>query len=105
MEPLQYSSASRLSTISWGDYGEISVFRSEHESVVYSHEDANFVDILDWGQSTGNIITNKDLSLTEVLTYEKFYFSDRAKNGDMPPGFKLLPGASGTPYVTDWQEP
>ncbi len=105
VEPLQYSSASRLSTISWGDYGEISVFRSEHESVVYSHEDANFVDILDWGQSTGNIITNKDLSLTEVLTYEKFYFSDRAKNGDMPPGFKLLPGASGTPYVTDWQEP
>ncbi|MFA5004859.1 MAG: hypothetical protein WC561_01875 [Candidatus Omnitrophota bacterium] len=105
VEPLQYASDSRLSTISWGDYGEISVFRSEHESVVYSHEDASFVDILDWGQTTGNVITNQNLGLTEVLTYEKFYYSDRAKNGDMPPGFGLLSGSTGTPYVADWQEP
>jgi Tfp pilus assembly protein PilX len=105
VEPLQYTANSRLSTVSWGDYGEISVFRSEHESVVYSHEDASFVDILDWGQTTGNIITNNNLGLTEVLTYEKFYYSDRAKNGDMPPGFGLLSGSSGTPYVRDWQEP
>ena len=104
VEPLQFTSDSRLSTVSWGDYGEISVFRSEHESVVYTHKDASFVDILDWGQTTGNVITNGNLGLTEVLTYEKFYYSDRAKLGDLPPGFKLLSGSSGTPYLTDWQE-
>jgi len=105
VEPLQFSADSRLSSASWGDYGEISVFRSQHESVIYSHEDANFFDILDWGQTTGNIIANQDVNLTEVLTYEKFFYSDRAKNGDLPPGFKLLPASSGLPYIMDWREP
>jgi hypothetical protein len=104
IEPLQFQSDARLSTVSWGDYNEVSVFRSEHESVVYTHEDANFVDILDWGSTTGNVIANRDVSLMEVLTYEKYFYSQRAKDGDMPPGFKWLSGSSGYPYVRDWRE-
>jgi len=116
IEPLQYQEEARLSTISWDDYNEGSIFRSEHESVIYTHDDANFVDILEWGSTTGNVIANnavtdhpsdpqKDgISMLELLTYEKIYYSDRAKNGDLPPGFKLLSGASGTPKLMDWQE-
>lgn len=105
VEPLQFQEEARLSTVSWGDYSEASVFRSEHESVVYTHDDANFVDILDWGSTTGNVIANDDISLLEVLTYEKYYYSNRALNGDLPPGFQYLSGASGQVRITDWQQP
>jgi len=104
LEPLQFQTNARLSFVSWNDYNEASIFRSEHESVTYSHANANFVDILDWGSTTGNVIVNGNVSLMEVLTYEKYYYSDRAANGDLPPGFKWLPGTSGTPYLRDWQE-
>lgn len=106
VEPLQFQSDARLSAIAWDDYEETSVFRSQHESVVFAHDDANFVDILDWGSTTGNIIVNDDMSLREVLTYEKYYYSNRAINGDLPPGFAKL-GASGGVLITklsDWQE-
>lgn len=105
IEPLQFQGDARLSTVSWQDYSEVSVFRSEHESVIYSHDDAVFVDILDWGSTTGNIIINDDISLIEVLSYEKYYYSDRALNGDLPPGFQLLPGSGGaSSMLSDWQE-
>jgi len=106
VQPLQFQSNARLSTFSWGDYNEAAIFRSEHESVVYTHEDANFIDILDWGSTTGNIIANRDVSLREVLTYEKYFFSDRARNGDLPPGLKWLPGAgtTGFTHLADWEE-
>ncbi|MDP2941110.1 MAG: pilus assembly PilX N-terminal domain-containing protein [Candidatus Omnitrophota bacterium] len=104
VEPLQLDADSRLSTASWSDYGEAAIFRSEHESVIYSQSNANFVDILEWGSTTGNLIVNGNVSLKEVLTYEKYFHSDRAKNGDMPPGFQFLGGALGTPLLRDWQE-
>jgi len=116
VEPLQFQEDARLNTASWGDYTEASIFRSEHESVVYTHDDANFVDILDWGSTIGNVIANdavkdhpsdpkKDgISFLELLTYEKIYYSDRAANGDLPPGFQYLSGATGTPKLIDWQE-
>jgi hypothetical protein len=103
IEPLQFQEDARLSTISWLDYNEASIFRSEHESVVYAHDDANFVDVLDWGSTTGNVIANDDIGLTEVLTYEKYYYSDRALNGDLPPGFQLLGGGSGQAQLRNWQ--
>ena len=102
VEPLQFQEEARLSTVSWGDYTEGSIFRSEHESVIYTHDDANFIDILDWGSTTGNIIANnavsdhpwdpkKDgISLLELLTYEKFYYSDRAEH-DPPSGTQITP--------------
>lgn len=106
LEPLQFQEDARLSIIAWDDYNEISVFRSQHESVIYAHDDAQFVDILDWGSTTGNIIVNDDLSLLEVLTYEKYYYSDKAINGDLPPGFKGLCSANGvlSSKLSDWQE-
>ena len=106
IQPLQFQEDARLSTVSWGDYEEISIFRSEHESIIYTHEDAEFVDILDWGSTTGNIISNNDISLQEVLTYEKFYFSDRAMNGDLAPGFEFLSSVDDflLPSLTSWQE-
>ena len=104
LEPLQFQEEARLSTVSWGDYNEASIFRSEHESVIYAHDDANFVDILDWGSTTGNIIASDDISLLEVLTYEKYYYSSRAYNGDLPPGFQHLSGSSGRVRVMDWQQ-
>jgi hypothetical protein len=103
IEPLQFQEDARLSTISWLDYNEASIFRSEHESVVYAHDDANFVDVLDWGSTTGNVIANDDIGLTEVLTYEKYYYSNRALNGDLPPGFQLLGGSSGQARLMNWQ--
>lgn len=104
VEPLQFQTDARLSTIAWEDYNEASIFRSEHESLMYAHQEGNFVDILDWGSTTGNLIANGNVSLKEVLTYEKYYFSDRAMSGDLPPGFSRLGGSSGTPSLTDWQE-
>jgi len=105
IEPLQYpAEQSRLSTASWGDYNEASIFRSEHQSVIYTHEDANFVDILDWGSTTGNIIANGNVGLKEVLTYEKYYYSNRAANGDIPPGLQWLSGTSGATLLTNWKE-
>jgi hypothetical protein len=106
LEPLQFQDDARLSIIAWDDYNEASIFRSQHESVVYAHDDANFVDVLDWGSTTGNIIINDDMFLREVLTYEKYYYSDKAMNGDIPPGFKGLCSASGrlTSKLSDWQE-
>ncbi|MFH0935717.1 MAG: hypothetical protein V1828_02505 [Candidatus Omnitrophota bacterium] len=104
VEPLQFQADARLSAIAWEDYNEASIFRSEHESVMYAHQDGNFIDILDWGSTTGNLIANGNVSLMEVLTYEKYYFSDRASNGDLPPAFSRLGGSSGTPGLTDWQE-
>lgn len=104
VEPLQFQTDARLSTISWEDYNEASIFRSEHESIMYAHQDGNFIDILDWGSTTGNLIANGNVSLMEVLTYEKYYFSDRAMNGDLPPGFSRLGGANGVPRLTDWRE-
>ena len=104
VEPLQFQADARLSTISWGNYNEASIFRSEHESLMYAHQNGNFLDILDWGSTTGNLIVNGNISLQEVLTYEKYYFSDRAANGDVPPGFDRLGSASGTPKLMDWKE-
>ncbi len=106
LEPLQFQEDARLSVISWGDYSEASIFRSEHESVIYSHHDANFVDILDWGSTTGNIIANNNISLLEVLTYEKYYYSERALNGDLPAGFDRLAGGNGilSNHLINWQE-
>lgn len=104
IQPLQYQEEARLNTIAWDDYSEVSVFRSEHESVIYAHDDASFIDILDWGSTTGNIIVNDNISLSEVLTYEKYYYSNRARNGDLPPGFLWLSGTTGTPVLINWQQ-
>jgi Tfp pilus assembly protein PilX len=104
VEPLQFQDNARLSVVAWDDYNEASVFRSQHESVVFAHDDANFVDILDWGSTTGNVIVNDDMALREVLTYEKYYYSNRAINGDLPPGFQLLPGTSSAARLLDWRE-
>ena len=104
IEPLQFQANSRLSTASYSDYGEASIFRSEHESVIYSNQDAHFIDILDWGSTTGNVIANRDVSLAEILTYEKYFYSNRAKNGNLPPGFQWLSSSTGTPYMRSWQE-
>lgn len=107
IEPLQFGEDARLSAVAWDDYVEASIFRSQHESVVYTHDDANFIDVLDWGSTTGNIIVNDSMSLTEVLTYEKYYFSDRLQNGDLPPGFDGF-GSYGSSALastlTNWQE-
>jgi len=103
VEPLQYQANSRLSAISWGDYNEASIFRSQHESVIYTHNNANFVDILEWGSTTGNIIANHDISLREVLTYEKYYYSD----DPLAPGFSSLGSAASNltePKTGTWQE-
>ncbi|MDI6605877.1 MAG: hypothetical protein QME65_01875 [Candidatus Omnitrophota bacterium] len=104
VEPLQFQADARLSAIAWEDYNEASIFRSEHESLMYAHQDGNFIDILDWGSTTGNLIANGNVSLLEVLSYEKYYFSERAMTGDLPPGFSNLGGSSGTPGFTDWRE-
>jgi hypothetical protein len=104
MEPLQFQTDARLSCISWGKYNEAAVFRSEHVSVLFAHDDADFIDILDWGSTTGNVVTNNDLSLKEVLTYEKYYYSQKIKDGDLPPGFQWLAGSTGTNRMLDWQE-
>ncbi|MDD5245797.1 MAG: pilus assembly PilX N-terminal domain-containing protein [Candidatus Omnitrophica bacterium] len=104
VEPLQVQENARLSTVSWGNYNEASIFRSQHESVIYTHSNSNFVDILDWGSTSGNIIVNGNLSLLEVLTYERYYYSSRAQDGDLPPGFQWLSNNNGTKRLLHWQE-
>ena len=106
VEPLQIQEDARLSNVAWEDYNEASIFHSEHESVVFANDDANFIDILEWSDTTGNIIANDDITFSEALTWQDFYFSDRALNGDLPPGFGRL--ANGLRIVStkliDWQE-
>ncbi|MCM8757681.1 MAG: hypothetical protein NC900_03070 [Candidatus Omnitrophica bacterium] len=104
IEPLQFQANARLSTISWEDYNEASIFRSQHQSVIYAHQDANFVDILDWGSTTGNVIVNNNIWLEEVLTYEKYYYSDRAFKGDLPAGFAYLSGNRGKTSIVCWRQ-
>ncbi len=106
VQPLQFQEDARLSTVSWDDYSEISVFRNAHESVIYTHDDAYYMDIFDWGSTTGNIIAQDDISIFEFITNEKFYYSDRAYNGDLPPGFSRLSSGSGvlSNQMSDWQE-
>ena len=106
IQPLQFQEDARLSTVSWNDFSEVSVFQNTHESIIYTHEDAHYVDILDWGSTTGNIIAQGDISILEIITNEKFYYSDRAYNGDLPPGFGRLGSTSGiiSNEVADWQE-
>jgi hypothetical protein len=106
VQPLDIGSDSRLSIISWGDYNEASIFRSTHESVIYTHGDADYADILDWGSTTGNIIVQENMAMYEYITNSKFYYSDRAFNGDLPPGFSRLTAGAGvlSSRITDWQE-
>ncbi|MDD2752005.1 MAG: hypothetical protein PHN59_02630 [Candidatus Omnitrophica bacterium] len=104
VEPLQFQENSRLSTVSWNNYTEASIFRSQHESMVYAHDNTSFIDILEWGSTTGNIISNGNISLNEVLTYEKFYYSSRAADGDLSPGFQWLSNNNGTRKMMNWQE-
>jgi len=106
VQPLQFQEDARLSTVSWNDFSEVSIFQNSHESVIYTHDDAHYVDILDWGSTTGNIIAQENISILELITNEKFYYSDRAYNGDLPPGFGRLSATSGivSDQVTDWQE-
>lgn len=104
IEPLQTSRESRLSVISWEGYKESSVFVGYHESVVFTHGDAEFEDLLDIGYFTGNIIANGDVSLLELFTLNYWDFSERAKNGDAPPGFDNFVGTILTNKLSDWQE-
>ncbi|MFO8052979.1 MAG: hypothetical protein R6U54_03360 [Candidatus Omnitrophota bacterium] len=104
IEPLQTSRESRLSVISWEGYKESSVFVGYHESVVFTHGDAEFEDLLDIGYFTGNIIANGDVSLLELFTLDYWDFSDRVINGDIPPGFSKFVGQILTDNLSDWQE-
>ena len=106
LQPLQFQADSRLSTISWGDFSKNAIFLSRHQSVIYTHSSANFVNIFGAGSTTGNIIADEDLLLSEFLASETFNFSARAKQGDLPPGFWQLAGSSGIllPGLSRWQE-
>jgi len=105
IQPLQFQEDARLSIVSWSDFIEVSIFQNAHESVIYAHDDAYYVDILDWGSTTGNIIAQDDISIFEFITNEKFYYSDRAYNGDLPPGFgRLASTGSISNQIADWQE-
>ncbi|MFC1658585.1 hypothetical protein ACFL1D_04270 [Candidatus Omnitrophota bacterium] len=106
VQPLSDPEASRLSTISWGSYDEFSIFTSEHESVIYAHDDANFADILEIGTTTGNIIASDDVTFSEALTLQEVFFSHRSKDGDLAPGFEYLTSISDylVPKLSGWQE-
>ncbi|MCF7887475.1 MAG: hypothetical protein K9L71_03580, partial [Candidatus Omnitrophica bacterium] len=104
IEPLQTSRESRLNIISWESYKESSVFVGYHESVVFTHGDAGFEDLLDIGYFTGNIIANGNVNLLEIFTLDYWDFSDRVVKGDIPPGFDNFVGQILTNNLSDWQE-
>lgn len=101
-EPLNFP-GSRLNTIAWEGYNEGSVLLSNREGVIYSHSNATFMDRFEIGFTTGNIIANGNLTFNEKWSWETFNYSNRATNGDLPPGFQCLTGG-GTARVLDWQE-
>ena len=102
LEPLNFP-GSRLNIIAWEGYNEGSVLLSNHEGVTYSHSDATYVDRYELGFTTGNIIANGNLTFNERWSYETLNYSNRAANGDLPPGFQWLTD-TGTPTLMDWQE-
>lgn len=106
IEPLQIQNDSRLSVIAYDDYTETNVLISQRDGIVYSKNSAKFMDLLDTGSFTGNVITNGGLRFQEVVSNKSYIYSDAAKNGDFPPGFQWLAGSgtSGTPKLMDWQE-
>lgn len=105
IQPLQFQEDARLSTISWGDYNQSTLLRSEHESIIYTHGNSNFSNVQEWSSISGNIISNNNISIDTVYN-QKFYFSQRAMYGDLPPAFEYLaPDTSNVPtQLINWQE-
>jgi len=106
VQPLQVQTDARLNTISWDDYNEFAVFVNTHDGVTYTHDEAEYFDILDVSVTEGSVIANQGIDTFEVIALKRFYFSDRIENGDLPPGFEGLLGINPT-LVTNpqnWKE-
>lgn len=104
VQPLEVASNSRLSVIAWSGYNEGAIIYSTHQSVVYSHDDIDGLAILAQSSVEGNYIANSDMDYLAGAVELTFNYSDRSKNGDIPPGYAFLAGASGTPKLTGWHE-
>jgi hypothetical protein len=90
--------------MSYDDYTQGSLFYAEHDSVVFSNEDANFLAV---GNSdmTGNLIANEGIGVGALFARFDYHFDGRALSGDLPPGFEGFTGGTGlSSNLTDWQE-
>jgi len=97
---------SRLSLMSWGDYTKYSAAINAHWGSVYTHSAANFTNYFFVTGFAGNIIANEDINMREIAVIDTEEFSDRAIEGDLPPGFQFLCTTpnQGVSKLKDWQE-
>ena len=74
--------------------------------MLYAHDDIYYRDTFGYGSVTGNIIAGDDIRFTHTYNDKNFYYSDRAYNGDVPPGFGRIAAGSGvlSSQIEDWQE-
>lgn len=100
---------SRLSTISYYEYKECGSTLNFSDGVHFTNKKAIYYGY-GWGNTvniTGNIISNYQFYMRAPFDEVEFFYSDRAINGDVPPGFERgLIGRKSTPIgvFENWQE-
>ncbi len=107
VQPLQIFRDSQLNVVSWNDYNEASILLSSHDGVTYAHDNANFLSVLSYSETRGNVISNGDIDCFEALTWKRFIYDDAISEGSVPPGFEGLLAASGGGYSStpsSWKE-
>lgn len=112
-EPLQgVADNSKLNFIAWGGdatepaYKQGSMIVATHNGTIYSHEEAQFTEILSTSITDGNVIANTGMEFVNWLKTTKYFnYVDALAGGSTPPGFEGL--GSGSGYQTtpnSWKE-
>jgi hypothetical protein len=107
-DPYQWGTNATMNTASWLDYNEASTLsQSTRNGTIFAHRNVNFDDIMGKGYTTSNIIANGNLYINEIVTKQRFDFSDRGLNGGLAPGFEYLEGCQRgmlSTQLINWQE-
>lgn len=81
---------SQVNTMSWGNYTEGSILLDQAQGVHFTNTDMVFLNIVALSQSTGNYISNGNMSAYTILANKTFNFNSRLMSGNFPPGFDGL---------------
>ncbi len=108
LQPLQsIVSNSKMNTISWDDYYEPSFLLSAHDGVNYAHDQAEFLEIIDYSWSEGATIAKTGITANEALAWKRFYHDSSLTSSAVPPGFEGLVSTTGGGYSStpsSWKE-
>ena len=97
VQPLEENTTnSQLNTISWDDYTEISIHRTTHSGVIFTHSMAYIYCSLGNSNTLGSLIANEGIYMDLKGVAKRFDYEDPLDaNGLVPPGFEGLIGSGG----------